>query len=105
MSVEERSTYFDDKALAAMIVAYDPTCRALERSGLTMSDRNMIGSWVVEAAKYGQRDPEVMHQQALNLWASKKRPMYLQSRSHGPSSDLTLRVSAPDKQITEGSSK
>jgi hypothetical protein len=63
------STYdgsFDEAALAAMIVAYDQACRSLQPSGMTPIVREMIGKRIIEAAKQGERDPEILHQQALN---------------------------------------
>jgi dephospho-CoA kinase len=65
MSVQERGAYFDDKALAAMIVAYDKTCRALLPSLLHPLVREVIGKQIIEAARQGERDPEILHQQAL----------------------------------------
>ncbi|WP_157100100.1 hypothetical protein [Rhodoplanes sp. Z2-YC6860] len=84
MGIHEQSTCFDEKELAAMIVAYDRTCSSLQPSGLTPTVREMIGTWIIAAAKHGERDPEVLHQKALSLWASKMQPAYLQRGSHTP---------------------
>jgi hypothetical protein len=65
MSAHEQNTYFDDKALSAMIVAYDRACRSLQPSGLTPIVREMIGKRIIEAARQGERDPEILHQRAL----------------------------------------
>ena len=65
MSVLDQITYFDDKALAAMIVAYDKTCRSLQPSALHPLVREMIGKRIIDAAKLGERDAEILHQQAL----------------------------------------
>jgi hypothetical protein len=65
MSAQQQSTYFDDKAIAAMIVAYDMTCRSLQPSDLQPLVREMIGKRIIEAARQGERDPKLMHQQAL----------------------------------------
>ena len=65
MSTHERNTCFDDEALAAMVVAYDNACSSLQASGLTPIIREMIGKWIIEAAKQGERDPQVLRQQAL----------------------------------------
>jgi hypothetical protein len=65
MSVHEQNNYFDDKALAAMIVAYDRACGSLQPLGLSPMLREMIGKRIIDAAKQGERDSEVLHQQAL----------------------------------------
>ena len=72
MSVRERGACFDDKALAAMIVAYDKTCRALQPSRLDPIVREMIGKQIIEAAKQGERDPELLQQQALETLGIEK---------------------------------
>ena len=69
MSSQERGVYFDDKALAAMIVAYDRACCSLQSSGLSPIVREMIGKQIIEAAKQGERDPQVLHRQALEAVA------------------------------------
>ncbi|WP_157100109.1 hypothetical protein [Rhodoplanes sp. Z2-YC6860] len=65
MSAHEQNTYFDDQALAAMIVAYDRACCSLRPLGLTPIVREIIGQRIIEAARQGERDPELLHQQAL----------------------------------------
>ena len=65
MSAHERNTCFDDAALAAMVVAYDMAYSSLQASGLTPIIREMIGKRIIEAAKQGERDPELLHQKAL----------------------------------------
>jgi hypothetical protein len=54
---------FDDAALAAMIVAYDLACRFLPDA--TPATRENVGKQIIEAAKQGERDPNVLHQHAL----------------------------------------
>jgi len=65
MSDLEPNTCFDDKALVAMIVAYDQACKSLQPAGLTPILREMIGKRIIEAARQGERDPEILHRQAL----------------------------------------
>jgi hypothetical protein len=65
MSIQEQGAYFDDRAIAAMIVAYDKTCGSLLPSELHPLVREMIGKRIIEAAKNGERDPEILHQLAL----------------------------------------
>lgn len=65
MSVQEQGAYFDDRAIAAMIVAYDKTCGSLLPSELHPLVREMIGKRIIDAARKGERDPEVLHQEAL----------------------------------------
>ena len=66
MRVQEQSTYFDDKTLVATIVAYDKTCRSLEPSGLHPLFREITGKRIIEAARQGERDSELLYQRALN---------------------------------------
>jgi hypothetical protein len=56
--------YFDDAALAAMIVAYDLTCNSLSIDA-TPAARETAGKRIIEAAKQGERDPNVLYQGAL----------------------------------------
>ena len=65
MSSSTHDSCFDEATLAAMIVAYDQACRSLQFSGLTPIVREMIGKRIIEAAKQGERDPKILHQQAL----------------------------------------
>ena len=65
MIVAGQQSCFDDETLAAMIVAYDRVCRALQPSGITATDRETIGRQIIEAAKQGERDPNALRQQAL----------------------------------------
>ena len=89
MSAHEQNTYFDDKALSAMIVAYDRACRSLQPSGLTPIVREMIGKRIIEAARQGERDPEILHQRALKTLGIEEAASVLQRRSFSPP-DLTL---------------
>jgi hypothetical protein len=65
MSSSTSDSCFDEATLAAMIVAYDQARRSLQNSGLTPIIREMIGKRIIEAAKQGERDSEILHQQAL----------------------------------------
>jgi hypothetical protein len=56
---------FDEAALAAMIVAYDLTCNSLS-SDATPAARETVGKQIIEAARQGERDPNVLHQSALS---------------------------------------
>ena len=56
---------FDEAALAAMIVAYDLTCSSLS-SNASPAARETIGKQIIEAARQGERDPNVLHQSALS---------------------------------------
>jgi len=66
MSGSEQHACFDEAALAAMIVAYDQACRSLHSFSLTPVVREMIGVRIIEAARHGERDPNILHQQALD---------------------------------------
>jgi hypothetical protein len=68
MSSSTHNGFFDEAAVAAMIVAYDQACRSLQPSGMTPIVREMIGKRIIEADKQGERDPEIPHQQALNAF-------------------------------------
>ena len=63
--------YFDDAALAAMIVAYDLTCNSLSFDS-TPAARETAGKQIIEAAKQGERDPNVLHQSALGALGIKE---------------------------------
>ena len=90
MSVHDQNTCFDDKALAAMIVAYDQACKSIQHSGLTPTIREMIGKRIIEAAKQGERDPELLHQKALETLRIEKTPTYLRREVYPSPRDLTL---------------
>jgi hypothetical protein len=55
--------YFDDAALAAMIVAYDLTFSSLPDA--TPAVRENVAKQIIAAAKQGERDPNVLRQHAL----------------------------------------
>lgn len=55
--------YFDDAALAAMIVAHDVTSGSL--SDAAPAIRQGVGKQIIEAVRQGERDPNVLHQHAL----------------------------------------
>jgi len=74
MSSHEQNAYFDDKALAAMIAAYDQACISLQPSGLSPIVREMIGKRIIESAREGERDPEILHQQALKSLGIEEAP-------------------------------
>jgi hypothetical protein len=67
MSNSTHDGCFDEATLAAMIAAYDQACRSLQHSGLSPIVREMIGKRIIEAAKQGESDPNVLHQQALKI--------------------------------------
>jgi len=66
MSGSEQDVCFDEAALAAIIVAYDQACRSLQTCSMTPIVREMIGIRIIEAARHGERDPNILHQQALD---------------------------------------
>jgi hypothetical protein len=65
MSFPERGRYFDEQAIAAMILAYDLTCTSLQTSSIATNARETIGKQIIEAAKEGERDPNILQQKAL----------------------------------------
>jgi hypothetical protein len=62
---------FDEAALAAMIVAYDLTCNSLSCDA-TPAARETVGKRIIEAARQGERDPNVLRQGALNAIGGKE---------------------------------
>jgi hypothetical protein len=56
---------FDDSAILAMAIAYERTCSSLQSPGIATTVREIIGKQIIEAAKQGERDPNILYQQAL----------------------------------------
>ena len=65
MSSSTNDSCFDEATLAAMIVAYDQACTSIQDSKLTPTIREMIGKRIIEAARQGDHDSEILRQQAL----------------------------------------
>jgi len=70
MSGVQPDVCFDEATLAAMIVAYDLTCSSL--SDAAPATRETVGKQIIEAAKQGERDPNVLHKYALKALATQE---------------------------------
>jgi hypothetical protein len=56
---------FDDSAILAMAIAYERTCSSVQAFGIATAVREIVGKQIIEAAKQGERDPNVLYKQAL----------------------------------------
>jgi hypothetical protein len=55
---------FDDAATSAMGEAFDRTCRSLPQFGASVTARETIARWFIEAAINGERDFSRLYEQA-----------------------------------------
>jgi hypothetical protein len=60
-----RNVWFDDAATLVMGEAFDQACKSLRNLGSAITVREIIAKRIVAAAKYGERDPARLCQQAL----------------------------------------
>jgi hypothetical protein len=60
-----RPGVFDPEALAAMGVAFDAACKALEDTGQPQIVREVIAERIIAAANAGERDPVRLREAAL----------------------------------------
>jgi hypothetical protein len=56
---------FDDAATLAMGEAFEKACKSLRNFGSASTVREIIAKRIIEAARYGERDPARLQQQAL----------------------------------------
>jgi hypothetical protein len=56
---------FDDTATSAMGEAFDRACDAVRRYGPACTVREMIAKRIIDAAKYGERNPIRLLERAL----------------------------------------
>jgi hypothetical protein len=64
-SIPIKNVAFDDTATSAMGEAFDKACKWLRNFGTACTVREMVAKRIIEAAKYGERDPARLQKQAL----------------------------------------
>jgi len=65
MIISERDGYFDDAAVLAMAIAFERACISLRAFGAAPTVQEIIAERIIQVAKQGERDPDQLHQQAL----------------------------------------
>ena len=61
---------FDDAATLVMGEAFDHTCTSLHQFGISVTVRETIAKWFIEAAKNGERDFGRLYEQAHEAFGS-----------------------------------
>jgi len=56
---------FDDETTRLMGAAFDQACTSLGQFGFVAAVREIVAKQIVEAAKYGERNPVRLHRLAL----------------------------------------
>ena len=65
MIISERDGYFDDATVLAMVIAFERACASLRSFGTAPTVQEIIATRIIQVAKQGERDPDQLHQQAL----------------------------------------
>ena len=74
MIVVGQRGYFDDEAIRAMAQAYDRACGPLRTYGIAVEARETIAKRIIEVAAQGERDPDRLHDQALEALGIEETP-------------------------------
>ena len=61
----ERNALFDPEAVKAMTTAYEAILRSLQLSGRSDPITEIVAKRIVDVAKTGQRDPELIQRSVL----------------------------------------
>lgn len=64
-SIPIQNVAFDDAATLVMGEAFEKACKSLRNFGSASTVREIIAKRIIEAARYGERDPACLQQQAL----------------------------------------
>ena len=73
-SVSTQNIFFDDDATKVVGTAYDRACKSI--LGFSVADRMRVlfAERILEAARYGERDPHRLHLWALNGTSTREAP-------------------------------
>jgi hypothetical protein len=72
--ISERDGDFDDAAVLAMVIAYERACTSLRSFGTAPTVQEIIAMRIIQVAKQGERDPDQLHQQALEALGIEEAP-------------------------------
>jgi len=72
--VSERDGDFDDAAVLAMVIAYERACTSLRCFGTAPMVQEIIATRIIQVANQGERDPDHLHQQALEALGIEEDP-------------------------------
>ncbi len=69
---DEPDSVFDDLATKAMGEAFDAACKDLHDTGQPSSVYEIIARRIIEAARSGERDPDILRDRALTAFGAKR---------------------------------
>ena len=72
MIVSGQEGCFDDSAILAMAIAYDRACTSLQVFGNATTVREIVAKRIIEVARQGERDPNILHRQALTALVNRE---------------------------------
>jgi hypothetical protein len=73
---------FDDEATQILGRAYDIVCRSLHRKGQPPVVQEFLAKKIIEAARYGERDPDRLAGAALGMLSQLHREVSQALRAH-----------------------